>query len=332
MKKRRRLKRKVKIIFLIIILGIFVWLNYLDNFKTIGKFFGEVKDFTSVVNEKGKELFNQEELARQIELIKLRALFKEDENYASESILVYDIKNKDIIFSKEENKIIVPASLTKLFVIDYALTFTNPEDIVNVTKKVLYMPKKNSSSARLTVGNYTVNDLIKGMLVPSGNDASYALAEYCGNILDSNSLDKQKEFLESLNKYLLESGYQDTVINDPSGYDLETKTSSKDLLKLNLKLLNYDWFKDIVSKETYSIITPDNKKLTWKNTNQFLNEDSEHYNPNVFGIKTGGLKGHYNLVNLTKIKQKEYLIITLEAFTEEERTEDNKKIIEKLDY
>lgn len=331
MKKRRHLKTSVKFILIIILLVFLIILSSQDEHRTIGKFFGGVKDVASTISEEIDEIVNKEKLKRKKELEELSLRFNDDYEYSSKSILVYDLKNKGNIFTKDEQKIIIPASLTKLFVIDYVFTLTNSDDLVEVTNKVLSMPKKNSSLAKLRVGNYLVSDLMTGMLIPSGNDASYALAEHCGKILNPDSLNYQEEFLKGLNNYLHKHGYKDTIINDPSGYDLETKTSSTDLLKLNLNLLTNNWFREIVRKETYDFNIGENT-VTWKNTNPFLNINSPDYNPNVFGIKTGGLKGLYNLVTLVKIQDKEYIIITLEALTEDERVSDIKNIIEKLDY
>ena len=139
------------------------------------------------------------------------------------------------------------------------------------------------------------------MLVPSGNDAAYVVADYCGGVISPNtktSQERVKVFMENLNSYLKEQGYADTILYDPSGFDMEARTTVLDLKKVTKRLLEYEWFRDIVSQTFYTATLPDGSTQTWKNTNTFLDPTSEYYNENVIGVKTGSLSDDYNLVVL----------------------------------
>lgn len=94
------------------------------------------------------------------------------------SFSVYDIEQGEYLFYEGDSQFPTVASLTKLFAIDYALSKVNLEDIVEVNQEVLDIVPAGSSLANLKVGEYTVKQIMEAMLVPSGNDAAYALAYY----------------------------------------------------------------------------------------------------------------------------------------------------------
>lgn len=172
------------------------------------------------------------------------------------------------------------------------------------------------------------------MLVPSGNDASYVLADYCDGIL-SPEMKTSKEridiFMKNLNTYMQNHGYQDTVLYDPSGFDTEAKTTVTDLTTVVKKLLEKQWFREIVSQTSYTATLPDGTTQTWRNTNTFLDPSSEYYNENVIGVKTGSLSDDYNLVVLYKKHDKEFLICSLGSQSDSSRYDDVNYILKTID-
>ena len=91
------------------------------------------------------------------------------------------------------------------------------------------------------------------MLVPSGNDAAYVVADYCGGLLSPQAESCQERvriFMENLNLHLQQQGYLDTVLYDPSGFDMEALTTTLDLKEVVYRLLEYSWFREIVSQNT----------------------------------------------------------------------------------
>ena len=92
------------------------------------------------------------------------------------SFSVYDIEQEEYLFYEGDSQLPTVASLAKLFAIDYALGKVDLEDIVEVNQEVLELVPAGSSLANLYAGEYTVKQIMEAMLVPSGNDAAYALA------------------------------------------------------------------------------------------------------------------------------------------------------------
>lgn len=221
---------------------------------------------------------------------------KYNDSYNAKSLLLLDLSNdKDFVSKNVEDKQ-VPASLAKLFVIEYASTFTNLDDIVSVNNSSLALTKQGSSVANIKEKKYYLENLFAAMLVPSGNDAAYVVADYCGGIISK-----------------------------------EAQTTVSDLAKVVKKLLKHQWFRDIVSQTSYIATLPDGSKQTWKNTNVFLDPTSECYNENVRGIKTGSLSDDYNLIVLYKKHGKEFLICSLGSQSDTSRYDDVNYILKTID-
>lgn len=258
---------------------------------------------------------------------------KEQDSYNAKSLILVDLSNDENFISKKIDEKQLPASLAKLFVIEYATTLTNLDDIVFAESKAISLTKQGSSVADIRQTNYYMHNLFAAMLVPSGNDAAYVVADYCGGILSKESTtckERIEIFMKNLNKYLKEQGYKNTVLYDPSGFDMKAYTTVLDLKKVVIKLLNYQWFRDIVSQTSYTAILPDGSTQTWKNTNVFLDPTSEYYNENVIGVKTGSLADDYNLVVLYKMHNKEFLICSLGSQSDYSRYDDVNYIIKTI--
>ena len=194
-------------------------------------------------------------------------------------------------------------------------------------------PNRPSDSPK-TGDNTSLYGLLAAMLVPSGNDAAYVVADYCGSILSpqaKNSQERINVFMEHLNNYLQNQGYENTILYDPSGYDVNALTTVSDLKSVSTHLLEKQWFRDIVSKSNYTATLPDGSTQTWRNTNTFLDQTSEYYNENVKGIKTGSLSNDYNLVVLYQQHGKEFLICSLGSQSDSSRYDDVNYILKTID-
>lgn len=256
------------------------------------------------------------------------------DSYNAKSLVLTDLSNDDNFIYKQAEEQQLPASLAKLYVIEYASTLVDLEDIVQVNSEAIALTKEGSSVANIKEQNYYVHNLFAAMLVPSGNDASYALADYCGGILSPEAETSQERiniFMQKLNSYLQEKGYKNTILYDPSGFDTEARTTVLDLKKIVKELLELQWFREIVSQSTYTATLPDGTTQTWKNTNAFLDPSSEYYNENVMGVKTGSLSDDYNLVVLYKMHGKEFLICSLGSQSDSSRYDDVNYILKTID-
>lgn len=260
---------------------------------------------------------------------------REIPGYQGKSMIAVDITDGEVFAAKNPSEKELPASIAKLFVIDYANTLVDLDEVVMPSAGALAMVKPNSSVADIGEEPYYVKNLYAAMLVPSGNDAAYVLADYVGGKLDPDAdtaEDRVAAFLSGLSKYLSEQGYQGTSIHDPSGYDYQASTTASDVEKVSVSLLRFDWFRDIVDKETYVAQLPDGETQSWEATNSFLDsEDEEYYDPDVRGIKTGTLDKDFNLVVLYESGGKEYVIVALGSASDRGRYEDVRYVMRSID-
>ena len=185
------------------------------------------------------------------------------------SFSVYDIEQEEYLFYEGDSQLPTVASLAKLFAIDYALGKVDLEDIVEVNQEVLELVPAGSSLANLYAGEYTVKQIMEAMLVPSGNDAAYALAYHIAkNELGEGytATEYIDYFMTELSEYLIEEGYSKTnLYNDPSGASMQADSHLDDINRVALKLLNYDFVKECIGKSEFSIQTPQGE-FTWKST------------------------------------------------------------------
>ena len=85
-----------------------------------------------------------------------------------------------ILFEKNSDEEIAPASTAKLLTAITALDYCDLEDVVTIGEEV-WLVALDSSRAWIDPGNqFTIKQLLHAMLLPSGNDAAYALAIYAG--------------------------------------------------------------------------------------------------------------------------------------------------------
>lgn len=235
------------------------------------------------------------------------------------SFSVYDIEKGEYLFYEGENQQPTVASLAKMFNIDYILQKEDLDEIIYVNQEVLDFVPTGSSVANLSVGEYKLKQLIEGMLVPSGNDASYAIAYHIAKkeLGDGYSVSEYiSHFMKGLNKYLIDEGYSKTKLyDDPSGFSMQAESNLDDINRVALKLLKNDFVRNCIDKPYFSIETKQGK-ITWENTNKFLSEKSPYYNNNIKGIKTGTMASSYNIVVLYKNDGKLYLITCLAALSD----------------
>lgn len=258
----------------------------------------------------------------------------EDASYDAKSLLLEDRSNGEIYLSKKEEEPLLPASLAKLFVIEYAATLADLDAIVPARPEAIAMTPPGSSVAAIQAKNYYLRNLIAAMLVPSGNDAAYVVADYCGGLLSPQTEDTAQRidlFMDNLNGYLSEQGYDNTVLYDPSGFDENARTTALDLKSVTDQLLKYSWFRDMVSQSVYTATLPDGSIHTWENTNLLLDPDSKYYHENVTGIKTGSLSQDYNLLALYQMYGKEFFICCLGASSDTARYDAVTNLIRVID-
>ena len=182
---------------------------------------------------------------------------------SAEAYVLYCADNGQIISSKNENKMMKPASTTKIMTSLLAL-----EEASSRNKKVKFSEKMiaEGSSMYLKVGEVvTLKDLAAGMMMASGNDAANASA-----LTISGSTEK---FADKMNKRAKQIGMKNTHFVTPSGLDDDNhySTAYDMALLMSYALENEDFAKLTSQKNaTVEFIEPSSKKTTYSNHNRLL--------------------------------------------------------------
>ncbi len=155
----------------------------------------------------------------------------------SEAVILMDTKSGAILYEKNANKMMYPASLTKIATAIYAIENGNLQDMVTVSENAF---RTVGSSVYLETGEVvSLKHLIQGMLINSGNDAAVAIADYFhGNV---------EQFSIHLNKYLQEKvGVNNTHFSNPHGlFSDDHYTTAGDLAKMTNYAMKNTEFREI---------------------------------------------------------------------------------------
>lgn len=139
----------------------------------------------------------------------------------------------------------------------------------------------------------TVQQLLVGLLLPSGNDAARTLARHVGEILlDGRGGDPIERFVDEMNAKVASAGLSSTNFTSPDGLndDENEYTTAYDLAHLGALAMAYDTIAEIVSQSTADItsVGPEARLYSLRNTNLFLPDSgTEFATDDVIGLKSG---------------------------------------------
>ena len=196
----------------------------------------------------------------------------EPPEFSSKAVLAKDFETEFIFYQKNIDTRMSPASTTKIMTALIAVEHFRPADILVVPTEALV----GGSSMGLKVGEQlTFRSLLYGMMLNSGNDASFTIAaNYPGGVY---------AFVEKMNQKVKELGLGNTHFENPAGFDSPNHYSTaSDLAKIGKAAVeNVQLAKVVGTKETAVISWDKSNAHSLKNLNQLLSEEG------VIGIKTG---------------------------------------------
>ena len=204
---------------------------------------------------------------------------------SAKTVFVGDVDTGQVLYAQHADEHRAPASTAKI-----ASVLTVMDILTNLNQQVTIQQGDTVditiySNAQLQTGDkVTVEELLYGLMLPSGNDAAKALARVAGQTLDPSAKDPVATFLDAVKKKVAALGATNTNILDPAGEDTDGQyTSARDLAVLGAALLDNDELAKIVQTQTHDMqVTGDNARtVTLTNTNELLSEDG------IIGIKTG---------------------------------------------
>jgi D-alanyl-D-alanine carboxypeptidase (penicillin-binding protein 5/6) len=244
-------------------------------------------------------------------------IFGEELKIASPSAILLELETGKIIWEKNSRVRRPMASTTKIMTALVALESLPLNKVIKVSKKATLV---GEAEIYLSEGEtITVENLLYGLLLKSGNDAAMALAEA--------SAGSEKNFVEKMNKKATKIGALHTHFVNSHGLDGENHyTTAYDLALITREALKIDDFRKIVSTKERNIPWPGQPYLRHlENHNKLLFKRSD-----VKGVKTGYTsKAGHCLVSFSQRGNIELIAVVLGAPTSDDCYKDTELL---LDY
>lgn len=206
-------------------------------------------------------------------------------SYVAEGAGAFNLTTQEVLYSQNIFEQLYPASTTKILTAYIILRDCNLNDIVIVSESAADQPSDSSVCGLRKGDNITVNDLLYGMMLVSGNDAAEALAEH-----HSGSVE---EFAKVMTETAHKLGATKSNFMNPSGLpNDEHYTTVYDMYLIFAEAIKQPKFVEIInckSKQVlYSTIDGNIKDVTYKSNNRYLiGEESIPEGFEILGGKSG---------------------------------------------
>ncbi len=249
-------------------------------------------------------------------------LFAKFDTKASTAIL-QDFQSGEILFEKDADREIYPASMTKIMTSIIAFELIDKGDLslddkFMVSENAWRLSQSGYSSMFIMVNDeVSVEDLLKGIIVASGNDACVALAEGIAGT--------EEEFAILMTSKAQEIGMINTNFSNSSGInDPDNYSTARDILIMsNYLIKNYPKYYEYFKEKEFTWDRTGGDPITQGNRNPLL-----YKNMGVDGIKTGYLAVEkYSLASSSKRKNRRLIAVGSGFKTKKERSRESAKLL-----
>ena len=234
---------------------------------------------------------------------------------AATSYILIDANSGEVLVEKDADRILPPASLTKMmtsFVVTEELAYGNiqEEDGVRISVKAW---KAEGSRMFIQEGKtVAVGDLLKGVIIQSGNDASIALAEHVSGT--------EEAFVDVMNQYAAQLGMINTHYNNATGLPSKGhRSTARDLSTLaNHIIYDHSEYYPLYKEKEFKY-----NNISQKNRNLLL-----FWDPRVDGLKTGHTnEAGYCLVSSAQENGMRLISVVMGARSERGRARESQKLL-----
>lgn len=207
----------------------------------------------------------------------------------SPACILMDANSDKILYSKNANTRMYPASTTKIMTAILTLENCKLSDIAVASHNAVYSIPYGYSVATIQEGEeLTIEQLLNVLLIPSANDAAVVLAEHIAGSVEA--------FSEMMNNKAVELGCKGTHFVNPNGIHNEDHYSTAyDLALMGKYAMQFDTFRTIVRKTSYSLPVTnkyDKEDRMFNTTNDLIKKNyssspTNYYYQYATGAKTG---------------------------------------------
>ena len=232
---------------------------------------------------------------------------------SSESSIIMEEKTGRVLYEKNSQRKMLIASTTKIMTAIIVIENAKLTEIVKVGKEIL---KMYGTNIYLDVGEeISIEDLLYGLILRSGNDAAIALANYIAG--------SEEKFVQLMNDKAKEIGMNNTIFNNSHGLDDNEKNYSTayDMALLSVYANKNSTYKKISNTKTFSAKS-NNKTYLWYNRNKLLQQ---------YEYCTGGKNGYTPNAGKTLVSTatKDSLILTIITLNDSDCYRTHKSLYEK---
>lgn len=231
----------------------------------------------------------------------------------AEAAALFDITQQEVVYSKNVHEKLYPASTTKILTALIALKYTSLDEEVVLGNSVTGFQADEATCGFQPGDVVTMEDLLYGLLIQSGNDAAAAIAVHISGSADG--------FAAKMNEEALAIGATNSHFMNPHGLHKEDHyTTAYDLYLIFQEAIQYEDFRKIIHIDSYTAefkgADGTDKSLTFEPTNLYLkNEARIPDGVAVIGGKTGTTKAAGSCLVLLSQDQNgnDYISIILKA-------------------
>lgn len=197
---------------------------------------------------------------------------------------LFDLDHESVMFAQNIHEKSYPASITKIMTAILAFKHGNMDDIVTIPAEALNQESGSTEIGFQEGDQVTLDELLHGLLIYSGNDAAVAIAQHIGGSVD--------QFVEMMNQEALELGATNTHFANPSGLQDENHyTTVYDIYLMLQEAMTYPHFLEIAQLSSYNLTcNRGEQEVTFHldATDQYLTRQvTAPKNVTVLGSKTG---------------------------------------------
>ena len=238
-------------------------------------------------------------------------------------VILQDHHSGKILYEKNADTKIYPASLTKIMtsIVSFDLLKkgeTSLDEMITISEKAWRLSQSGYSSMFIMLNDeISVEDLLKGIIIVSGNDACVALAEGLSG--------SEEDFVVLMNEKATEIGLENSNFNNSSGInDVNNYSTVRDVLKMSRYMIkNYPEYYSYFKETSFTWDRTGGDPITQGNRNPLL-----YRNIGADGIKTGFLTvEQYSLAASVKVGERRVTSVASGFKTKNSRSRESTKIL-----
>lgn len=242
----------------------------------------------------------------------------------SGSVVLLENSTSKVLFEKDMNKKLEPASITKIMTAILAIENCNLNDIVTVPYEAISnIPSGYSVAPLQAYEQISVDQLLRVLMVHSANDAANALAFHIDGSVSA--------FAERMNAKLQALGLADSHFTNPSGqHDDNHYSTAHDIAILMQYCMKNTTFKTYASlKSCHLFATNKSAERDFENTNPMLNTSSSYYYKPLVTTKTGFTsQAMFCLASFASYNNLDLICVILHADTSDIRFNETKNLFD----